>query len=238
MKRLLGSLSMLLLLHSAAWAEGELGPPIPDETPEETKPVVVKQEPEKAKEEKVIGVVYVTDNLILGMKDNPEGTGKNMKLLRSGARLEVLDRRGAFSKVRTKEGLVGWAKTTFMVKDKPSILLVDELKQENKSLQEQISQLKKGKNKTPEKIVEVKSDPQQKQRIMELELALDEARKQLSEQEDNIDVIEPVSEPVTIEGFSAKQLLIAMFTGMIVGGVLMLYYFRQRMRKRFAGLRV
>jgi SH3 domain protein len=238
MKRLIGSLSMLLLLHSAAWAQGELGPPIPDETPEEPKPVVVKHEPEKPKEEKVIGVVYVTDNLILGMKDNPEGTGKNLKSLRSGDRLEVLDRRGAFSKVRTKEGLVGWAKTTFMVKDKPSILLVDELKQENKSLQEQLSQLKKGNNKTPEKIVEVQIDPQQKQRIVELELALDEARKQLSEQEDKIDEIAPVSESVIIEGFSAKQLLIVMFAGMLVGGVLMFYYFRQRMRKRFAGLRV
>jgi SH3 domain protein len=238
MKKLIGSLSILLLLQSVAWAEGELGPPIPDEAPEETKPVVAEQEPQKPEEEKVLGVVYVTDNLILGMKDNPEGTGKNMKLLRSGARLEVLDRRGAFSKVRTTEGLVGWAKTTFMVKDKPSIILVDELKQENKSLQEQISQLKKGKNITSEKIVELKVDPQQKQRIVELELALDEARKQLSEQEDKMAVIQPVSESVTIEGFSAKQLLIALLSGMIAGGVFIFYYFRQRMRKRFAGLKV
>ena len=238
MKRLVGLFSLLLLLQSVAWAEGELGPPIPNETPEEAKPLVVEQKPEKPAEEKVLGVVYVTDNLILGMKDNPEGTGKNLKLLRSGAKLEVLDRKGSFSKVRTEEGLVGWAKTTFMVKDKPSIMLAEELKQENKSLREQINQLMKSSNKTPEKVVEVQIDPQQKQRIVELELALDEARKQLAEQQDQVVVEQPVSESVTIVGFSVKQLFIAMFAGMLIGGAVMSYYFKQRMRKRFAGLKV
>jgi len=239
MNRWFYSILFLFLLPLAAWAEGELGPPIPKATTsEEAKPLASEQKPRQAAEEKVLAVVYVTDNLVLGMKDNPEGTGKNLKLLRSGARLEVLERQGAFSKVRTSEGVVGWAKSTFMIKDKPAILLVEDMKQEIKSLQAEIKQLKKGDKKELEKVVEVKIDPQQKQRIVELELALDEARKQLSEQDNNIPQHEALPEPSESRTLTVKVLFIVLLIGVLSGAGITTYYFNKRMRRRFAGLKV
>jgi SH3 domain protein len=198
------------------------------------------KEPEPSKEEKVIAVVYVTDKLILGMKDNPEGKGKNLKLLRSGTKLEVLERQGPFSKVRTPEGLVGWAKTTFMVKDKPAILQLDILKDENKELRKEIERLKKSRQgtKEPEKVIEVQADPEQKQRLLELEMALEEAKKQLEEQEIQLAEKPGTSESIQVVRPSLKWLITVFLIGLITGSAYMFYHFQKRMRKRFAGMKV
>jgi SH3 domain protein len=235
---------IFIMFPLLTWAEEPFGPPIASEpapTPETEKEVPEKKaEPEPPKEEKVIAVVYVTDKLILGMKDNPEGSGKNLKLLRSGTRLEVLERQGPFSKVRTPEGLVGWAKTTFMVNDKPAILMVKELETENKELRKEIEKLKKasGKTQIKEKIVEVEADPEQKQRLLELEMALEEAKKQLEEQEIQLAEQGSVSEYTQKEGISFKLMLITLLAGLLTGAGFTFYYFQQRMRKRFAGMKV
>jgi len=235
---------IFLLLPLLSWAEEPFGPPIASEpapVPETEKEVVEEKNiTEPPKEEKVIGVVYVTDKLILGMKDNPEGTGKNLKLLRSGTRLEVLKRQGPFSKVRTPEGLVGWAKTTFMVKDKPAILMVEELETENKELRKEIEKLKKSSNKAQitEKIVEVQPDPDQKQRLMDLEIALEEAKKQLEEQEIQLAEKGSVTEYTQKQGTSFKLVLMALVAGLMTGAGFIFYYFQKRMRKRFAGMKV
>jgi hypothetical protein len=41
-------------------------------------------------------------------------------------KLDILEKAGSFNKVRTTDGEIGWAKSTFMVKDKPAILVVKE----------------------------------------------------------------------------------------------------------------
>lgn len=233
---------LLALFPLLTWAEEPFGPPIASEPTQEPEKDVVEEikEVEPPKEEKVIAVVYVTDKLILGMKDNPEGSGKNLKSLRSGTKLEVLERQGKFSKVRTPEGLVGWAKSTFMVKDKPAILIVKELKTENKELRKEIEKLKKTTNKdqVTEKIVEVQVDPEQKQRLLDLEMALEEAKKQLEEQEIQLTEKESTTVYTEKEGISVKFFLITLLAGLMTGGGFMFYYFQQRMRKRFAGMKV
>lgn len=233
---------IFMMFPLLTWAEEPFGPPIASEPATETEKEVPEEEtePEPPKEEKVIAVVYVTDKLILGMKDNPEGKGKNLKLLRSGTRLEVLERQGPFSKVRTPEGLVGWAKTTFMVNDKPAILMVKELETENKELRKEIEKLKKSSDKTQikEKIVELEVDPEHKQRLLELEMALEEAKKQLEEQEIQLTEKEGTTEYSDKKGISVKLFLITFLAGLMTGGGFMFYYFQQRMRKRFAGMKV
>ena len=210
-----------------------LGPAIAVEEP-------VAKEPE---EEKVIAVVYVTDKLVLGMKDNPEGTGKNIKLLRSGMKLNVLKREGAFNKVRTEEGLVGWAKSNFMVSDKPAILVVADLKKENKALRKEIDSIKKGgvatKTETKTVVVEkIVSDDAVKQRVMDLETSLEEARNQLAEKEALLEEAQPGITSSETTGMSFIVVLIALLLGLGIGAVLMYVYFDKRISERFAGLKV
>ncbi len=219
-----------------------MGPPLVIDPPQQEEKQVSQETKESPppKEEKVIAVVYVTDKLILGMKDNPEGKGKNLKLLRSGTKLEVLERQGPFSKVRTPEGLVGWAKTTFMVKDKPAILQVETLKDENKELRKEIERLKKSTQsaKEPEKVIEVQANPEQKQRLLELEMALEEAKKQLEEQENQLAERQATSDHTQVVRPSLKWLIFVFLAGLVTGSAYMFYHFQQRMRKRFAGMKV
>ena len=213
-------------------------------TPATTPPAQPQPEP-AATPRQPIEIRYVTDRLILGMKDNPQGTGKTRKFLKSGMRLEILEKRGAYSLVRAPDGTEGWAKSAFMVKDKPAILVVDEYKAEIERLKQEIRRLEAG-----GKRGEIRPDPAQKQRILELEQALEEARAQLRELQ--AARAAPAAAGQTTESASlpsARQaasrgtvalvpVLLAGVIGLLVGGGLAWWGYDRRVRRRFAGLRV
>jgi SH3 domain protein len=243
MKPIFLSLLIAIFMSTTAYAEDPasgtptasptLGPSIIDDKPE----------PEAPAEEKVLAELYVTDKLVLGMKDNPEGKGKSIKLLRSGMKLEVLAKEGLYNKVRTDDGMVGWAKSNFMVRDKPAILVVDELKRENGALRNEIEKLKadgvatKAETKTVA-VEEPGNDDVVKQRLMELETSLDEARNQLAEKESELEDARaglPLAQDASLPIIAS---LIALFLGLAIGSVLVYMYFEKRINQRFAGLRV
>lgn len=242
MKKLILSLLIGVFTTTIAFAEdpasGTTAPPTLGPSIIEEKP-----EPEAPAEEKVLAELYVTDKLVLGMKDNPEGTGKSIKLLRSGMKLEVLAKEGLYNKVRTEDGLVGWAKGNFMVKDKPAILVVDELKKENDALRKEIDKLRAGvvpaKVETNTVVVEKPAnDDVVKQRLVELEASLNEARNQLAEKESELEDARAGLPLAQDASFPIIASLIALFLGLATGSVLVYMYFEKRINERFAGLRV
>ena len=193
---------------------------------------------------RVIGVLYVTDKLILGMKDNPEGKGKNIRLLRSGMKLDILEKAGSFNKVRTTDGEIGWAKSTFMVKDKPAILVVKEIREENAALKKEIDALKKGKHvvtkvvKSNEGIDEEKITQPLRQRIIELEQMLGEAQKQLTESADVQTNLGGIMSEADSSNNTVVISLVLLLVGLAIGFGAAFYVFEQRVKRRFAGLRV
>ena len=65
-------------------------------------------------------VVYVTDELRLGLYGTEETTGRANKTLLSGARLTVLERALMSIRVRTEDGEEGWVKTAYIVETEPA----------------------------------------------------------------------------------------------------------------------
>lgn len=65
-------------------------------------------------------VVYVTDELRLGLYATEETTGRARKTLLSGARLTVLERALMSIRVRTDDGEEGWVKTAYIVEAEPA----------------------------------------------------------------------------------------------------------------------
>jgi len=239
-----GGLAVAALLLAAPLHAEPTGVPTGPVVPGEAS--AAEQKVETTAEDKPrtpIEVRYVTDRLILGMKANPQGTGKNLKLLKSGTRLEILEKRGAYSLVRTPDGTEGWAKSAFMVKDKPAILVVEEYKAEIKRLEDEIKRLEAG-----GKRVEIRPDPAQKQRILELEQALAEARTQLRElKERPAGATKSAAEtPSTVPGAPADSretsvwlpVILALGGGLLIGAGLAWWLYDRRLRRRFAGLRV
>ena len=85
--------------------------------------------------------VYVTDILHLGMHELP-GSGKKVETLLSGQKLKVLEKTKKHSKVQTETGSTGWAKSAYLVKDKPARLLIKEFTQRNQRLTNQLKSVK------------------------------------------------------------------------------------------------
>ena len=83
-------------------------------------------------------VMYVTDKLRLSLYKSPDSNSGIMKLLISGDELDILEKSGPYSRVRTSENLIGWVKNGFLVSTKTSNLLLEQELQKNRDLQQRI----------------------------------------------------------------------------------------------------
>ena len=90
---------------------------------------------------------YVTDRLSVALKSAQGEAGTVVKLLDAGAPLEVLERVGAWARVRDKAGVEGWVETRFISAEVPARIQVarlqDELNKAKAQLAETQAQLKK-----------------------------------------------------------------------------------------------
>lgn len=80
--------------------------------------------------------MYVTDKLILGVYADSEGSGEQIRIVRSGAQLEVMERVGRYAKVLTAEGEEGWVKSQYLVSQPPAVLRVEQLEAQLQTLRD------------------------------------------------------------------------------------------------------
>ncbi|MCU7893481.1 MAG: SH3 domain-containing protein [Candidatus Thiodiazotropha sp. (ex Ustalcina ferruginea)] len=66
--------------------------------------------------------------------------GKLLKRLNSGTELELLEEKGLFAKVRTKDGTEGWTKAGFLITRKPARAQLLEMQQQNLVLTSKLGQ--------------------------------------------------------------------------------------------------
>jgi len=65
-------------------------------------------------------VVYVTDELRLGLYASEDTAGRAVKMLVSGTKLDILERSLMSIRVQTEDGDQGWVKTAFVVDREPA----------------------------------------------------------------------------------------------------------------------
>lgn len=127
MKKITGGLWMLLLTFSlSVWGEE-----VSDAEGSEVQP-----EPEQETQE----IKYVTDKLRLSLYKRADPNSGTLKLLVSGDVLDVLERTGPYSKVRTREGNTGWVKNGFLVSTPPASFQLLEEQKKNEILARQLEQ--------------------------------------------------------------------------------------------------
>ncbi|MFZ0255784.1 MAG: TIGR04211 family SH3 domain-containing protein [Gammaproteobacteria bacterium] len=86
--------------------------------------------------------VYVTDRLQLGLYPESGDRGQPLRTLPSGTPLELLERGRNYARVRTSEGTEGWAKTAFLVAEKPARAQLVELQRQNQSLSQKLTAIR------------------------------------------------------------------------------------------------
>jgi SH3 domain protein len=86
--------------------------------------------------------IYVTDMLRLDMYPTEEMTGPSMHKLKSGDRMDLLERKGRYARVRIDGGLEGWVKSLYLVEEEPARTRVNKLEQTNGSLEKTVKKLR------------------------------------------------------------------------------------------------
>lgn len=120
-------------------------------------------------------IQYVTDQLRLTLYREASASSGSLGLLSSGDRLEVLERKGPYSRVRTEGGKIGWVKNGFLITQPTAVTRLAEAEQRIAELEQEL-----------DKYADSRATLQRyEQRIAELEqqkAELQQQREQASEQ--------------------------------------------------------
>jgi hypothetical protein len=85
---------------------------------------------------------YVVDQLTVPVSAQPDGTGDSVATVRSGDKLEVLESRNEFVRVRVAGGQEGWLKAEYLSNDPPLRQKLAEREQEAEKLKREVGELR------------------------------------------------------------------------------------------------
>jgi SH3 domain protein len=86
-------------------------------------------------------IVYVHDQIRLGVRGAPNSAEKSIAVVKTGDRLEVLEERDKFIRVRTEKGIEGWVTRSYVNKEMPARLRLEELQQQQEKLSSELTEL-------------------------------------------------------------------------------------------------
>lgn len=84
---------------------------------------------------------YVSDMLLLTFRQGPGNSYAVIKTLKSNTPVSIIEEENGFYKVELQSKEVGWVDKKFIAFDVPKTFIIDELKQENKTLESKIEKL-------------------------------------------------------------------------------------------------
>jgi SH3 domain protein len=83
---------------------------------------------------------YVSDMLVLTIRDNSDNDANILGYLKTADPVEVLETGNRFMRIRTKEGLEGWVQKNFISTGKPKSIIIKEMKNEISQLKAKIGE--------------------------------------------------------------------------------------------------
>lgn len=90
----------------------------------------------------IADTAYVTDNLRLGLHQEPDTSDRAFRYLDSGQAMEVLTRDRNYANVRLPDNVEGWVKAAYLVDDKPAKLIVAEITADRDALAAELESTK------------------------------------------------------------------------------------------------
>jgi SH3 domain protein len=175
--------------------------------------------------------VFVTDELSLRLQAAPEESSQVLGSLRSGDRLELLEKSGFFALVKTEDGKQGWAKAAYLISERPARARLQEMEAELTTLRAGVEPIQK----------ELASARQQSrelgQKLETSEQALGERTAALGQvEQENAELRQRLG----IGGWSVplRWVGVAMLLSLACGIGLGIWWFDFRSRKRHGGFRI
>jgi SH3 domain protein len=87
-------------------------------------------------------IAYVTDMLQLDMYATVDMTGSPILKLRSGDKMDVIERKGRYALIESSSGQKGWVKGLYLVDSEPARTRVNQLERSNKGLEGTVKKLR------------------------------------------------------------------------------------------------
>jgi SH3 domain protein len=170
----------------------------------------------------VAETVYVSDNLRVGVRPEPDNGYTPVGVVTTGMKLNVLDRQSGYLKIETSEGVTGWIKDIYVIDEKPAILKLQQLQKRYDKMSAQL--------KDSQKTLQ----------------ALESANRNLNQQVDNLKQERSELQLMQAKSISNQQqarktwywwlvALAVVISGGFIGGI---QWYRHQAMKRLGGIRV
>ncbi|MCW8845107.1 MAG: TIGR04211 family SH3 domain-containing protein [Gammaproteobacteria bacterium] len=175
--------------------------------------------------------VYVTDELTLRLQAEPTEASAVVATLRSGDKLELLDKAGFFALVKTADGKQGWAKSGYLITERPARARLQEMETELQALRAVAEPAQAEMAKAQEQAADLTQKLQQSQQelskrgatIEQLEWDIAEYKQQLGIGDWKI---------------SWRWAALGVFLALLAGVVLGMWWLDRRSRQRHGGFRI
>ncbi|VAW97715.1 hypothetical protein MNBD_GAMMA23-607 [hydrothermal vent metagenome] len=164
--------------------------------------------------------VFVNDQLRVGVRLEPSQLVAPVGVVLTGMKLQVLERKDPFIKIRTKKGLEGWIKDIYVTDKTPAILRVKDLESQQKKAQQELQDV-------------VKTKAALEEANLILNDRIDTLKAQRAEFQRN-QAIQIISSAKPSNGLS----IIWLIAGALVGFLLGYLWHRHQSMKRLGGLRI
>jgi SH3 domain protein len=105
---------------------------------------------------------YVSDQLIITLREGQGNEYKIIKMLKTGAPLEIIEESELYLKVRTESGKEGWVLRQYVTEETPKPEIISGLEKEIDRLYTKIEQYKKDKESLQDKLNTARSDHNKK----------------------------------------------------------------------------
>jgi len=167
-------------------------------------------------------IVYVHDQLRLGVRAAPSSSEKSIAVVKTGDALTVLGEEGDFINIRTESGLEGWVSKSYVSTEPPAQNRLAQLKQEFDALQQKYSNLQKqvaeGRKESAQQLEQSGQQDEQKQaELQQLKQDNEALREQLAQAQEK----EKEEAPGVIERYGLLiglgLILACFFAGLLVG---------------------
>ncbi len=173
--------------------------------------------------------MYVTDQLRLGVHAAQDTSDKAFAYLGSGDRVETLERRGSYVKVRMEDGREGWVRGAFLLSTEPAARKLKTLMAERDALEKELAGIR---------------GSGQAKRIETLERRLRELRGQLAERDVKLTELQKkvAEQSRRLAGLRTaiplSWTLLAVVVALLAGVLSGWWWFDRASRRRHGGYRV
>ncbi len=126
---------------------------------------------------------YVSDKLIVSVRDGPNQDDNVLGYIKTGTAVDVLEEKERYLMIKTEDGLEGWVQTQYIISEKPSSRIIEDLRNEINELNKKIEFSKNEQGSLLEKLRVTKQIYEVRIRELEQELNINQKNTAKSKNE-------------------------------------------------------